>query len=344
MAPPRTDGQIQVYRDPSVRYETPRILYVNGIQTTGETHELTALVLSQITQRPVIGVYNRTAGHGTAKGFFFDLLQCGGDWINGFSSQVGEFGFDAVNSAIDHVRKWMGRPSASNPADVGRKLREKIPRDRLVRFIERYLAATNDASASLFSELNRYMGSRQLIVAHSQGNLITASALWALQTVHGEGGLGNLQVYSVASPAPAWPAGINFRIKVYGHTNDPVTLADPKNLLGRRSAGDWREFEGGGFKGIDPHDIAVNFFGTNMVSRIRSDLGLGPFADTSGQEQTYKPGDRVHVVNRGDTLSALSTRYYGAPNRWQEIYNRNQGVIGADPNRLQPGMKIVIPA
>ncbi len=343
MSAPSNDGQVQVYRDPAVRHELPRILYINGIQTTGESHELTALVLSQVTQRPVTGIYNRTAGQGKVKGFVFDFLQCGGDWVNSFGSQVGEFGFDAVNSAINHVRKLTGG-SGGNPADVGKSLRAKVPRDKLVRFLEGYLGTTNKASAALFSELNVHLGSRQLIVAHSQGNLVTASALWALQTAHGDSAFSQLQVYSVASPVPAWPAGINFRIKVYGHTNDPVTLADPKNLLGRRSAGDWRSFDGGGIKGIDPHDIAVNFFGTNMISRIRSDLGLGPFEDTTSAAQSYKPGDRVHVVNRGDNLSGIATRYYGSPARWQEIYSRNQAMIGTNPNLLQAGMKLVIPA
>lgn len=342
MSAPTYDGQVAVYQDTGVANATPRIIYVNGIQTTGDTHASTALALSQITQRSVIGVYNRTAGS-DAKGWMFDFLQCGSDWVNGFSNQVGEFGFDAVNAAVNKVRSWTGR-STGTPSDAGQALRDKLSQPKLVDFLRKYLAATNEASASLFLQLHNHVSQRQLIVAHSQGNLVTASALWALQVVHGSRGFSGIQVYSVASPAPAWPAGVNFRIKVYGHTNDAVTLFDPKNLLGRRSAGDWRQHGESSLPGVDAHDIAVNFFGTNFVSRIRSDLGLGEMSDSTGTPQPYLPGDKVHVVNSGESVSAIAQKYLGSVTRWEEVYDRNREVIGPNPNLIQPGMRLVIPA
>lgn len=342
MSAPKWDGWIQAYADAGVSATTPRILYINGIQTTGIVHEQTALMLSQITQRVIIGVYNKTSGI-SKKGMVLDLLQCLGDWRSSFIDQLGEFGFDAVNAAVDRVRKWTGR-SEGPPSNVADDLRQRVPKANLVRFLSEYMAVNNKASSNLFQELHRHLGARQLIVAHSQGNLVTASALWALQTVHGAGGLRNLQVYSIASPVPAWPAGTNFRIKVYGHKNDVVTLADPKNLLGRRSAGDNERLHGhSSLPGIDPHDISVNFFGTNFVSRIRSDLGLGKWEDSREQHQPYKPGDRVHVVNRGESLSLIAKKYYGTPSKWRMIYDRNRDTVGSDPDRISVGVRLIVP-
>lgn len=341
---PTLDGQVKKYRHPTALNASPRIIYINGIQTSGDTHERTALWLSQITLRPIIGVYNMSGGVNSAKGFVVDFLQCVGDWGNSFISQLGEFGFDAVDAVVNRVKAWTGSRN-SNPIRVADELRKKLPAQKLASFLESYLAQNNRATAQLFTELNSHIHTKQSIVAHSQGNLITANALWALQILHGAQGLRNIQIYSVSSPVPAWPAGINFRIKVYGHKNDLVTYADPKNLVGRRSKGDNERLHGSSsLPWIPPHDISVNFFGTNFVSRIRSDLGLGDFEDSRANHQPFLPGDHVHVVNRGESLSSISNQYFGTHSRWPEIYKRNVMSIGSNPNRISVGLRLIIPA
>lgn len=51
---------------------------------------------------------------------------------------------------------------------------------------------------------------------------------------------------------------------------------------------------------------------------------------------------RFHIVADGDSLSRLSLRYYGTPNRWQEIFNANRDVLqGA--NSLRVGQRLRIP-
>jgi nucleoid-associated protein YgaU len=60
----------------------------------------------------------------------------------------------------------------------------------------------------------------------------------------------------------------------------------------------------------------------------------------------------VHVVARGDTLWEIAERHLPAPRRqpseiaryWPRIYAANRGVIGTDPDRLLPGMRLSIPA
>ena len=54
------------------------------------------------------------------------------------------------------------------------------------------------------------------------------------------------------------------------------------------------------------------------------------------------PGARTHTVVAGDSLSRISQRYYGAANRWQEIYNANVDKLG--PNGvLRVGTELRIP-
>jgi len=51
---------------------------------------------------------------------------------------------------------------------------------------------------------------------------------------------------------------------------------------------------------------------------------------------------RYHAVSEGDSLSRISTRYYGTPNRWQEIFQANREALQGS-NSLRIGMQLRIP-
>jgi len=51
---------------------------------------------------------------------------------------------------------------------------------------------------------------------------------------------------------------------------------------------------------------------------------------------------RFHILRRDETLSSVSQLYYGTPNKWQKILDANKNVI-KDPNKVQPGTKLIIP-
>lgn len=51
---------------------------------------------------------------------------------------------------------------------------------------------------------------------------------------------------------------------------------------------------------------------------------------------------RTYVVQRGDTLSSISRRFYGTPGKWRRILEANRSVL-SDPNQIRPGMELVIP-
>lgn len=79
----------------------------------------------------------------------------------------------------------------------------------------------------------------------------------------------------------------------------------------------------------------------NRQSIIKQDQS--PPMDVSQYVQAEKiKTQRFHIVRKDQTLSAISRQYYGSPNKWQKIVDANRDVI-KDPNKLQTGMKLIIP-
>ena len=65
------------------------------------------------------------------------------------------------------------------------------------------------------------------------------------------------------------------------------------------------------------------------------------------QPQEMQPADNVqparyHIVQKGDTLSAISQKYYGSARYQQKIFSANSNVL-KDPDRLIPGTRLLIP-
>lgn len=123
-----------------------------------------------------------------------------------------------------------------------------------------------------------------MIVAHSQGNLIASNALFVLEDLLGSSALRNIRVYSLASPAPAWPLGLRKTNGGGGRQenafmNDLVMLLRPHNLAAKvgirrfQNEGDFRTHESSGPVSITPHDTNLNI-ALNFLLSIRGDLGL----------------------------------------------------------------------
>ncbi len=53
--------------------------------------------------------------------------------------------------------------------------------------------------------------------------------------------------------------------------------------------------------------------------------------------------DRIHVVRPGDTLYKLSREYYGTHRNWRRIYEANRTTLTEGPDKLEVGMRLVIP-
>lgn len=322
--PPTRDGEVRVYR-PTLKFPPappgsrsgpplavtrlshPRpdtLFYVNGIQTNPEAHARTAVLVANLSERSVVGVFNASGGSG-ALGMGADLAQCAADWLSSGSAAVVER-VGAVLSAPVNWGQHLARGFASlfvddappvRPVNLLVDVQRVIPEQIRVGLVSRRLGLYNKATQSLYQQLVLNRGKSIGIVAHSQGNLVTCDALWAYTFSFGEAALEKVRVYSLASPAPAWPLGLRWRRLVYGHFNDPVPgVADPHNLplLGRllsgRTAGDWRTHTVPGnavaTHTLDytfaAHDVERLVFLLNFANRIRGIHGLPPVGVPAG--------------------------------------------------------------
>lgn len=50
----------------------------------------------------------------------------------------------------------------------------------------------------------------------------------------------------------------------------------------------------------------------------------------------------TYTIQAGDTLSSVSRKVYGTPNRWKEIYEKNKDTMSS-PSALRPGQVLKIP-
>jgi nucleoid-associated protein YgaU len=79
---------------------------------------------------------------------------------------------------------------------------------------------------------------------------------------------------------------------------------------------------------------------TSAEPRVTSDKSR-----TTNNEQlttNSEPTQRIHIVQKGDTLSSISAKYYGSVRQWRKIVLANRDNL-PDPNRLIPGSKLLIP-
>ncbi len=79
---------------------------------------------------------------------------------------------------------------------------------------------------------------------------------------------------------------------------------------------------------------------TNDEPQVTSDN----LRSTSNEQRTMNTelSQKIHIVQKGDTLSSISAKYYGSAKQWRKIVAANRDNL-PDPNRLIPGVKLIIP-
>src|SRR5262245_57944714 len=94
-------------------------------------------------------------------------------------------------------------------------------------------------------------------------------------------------------------------------------------------------------KGTAPSQQAANAV-WDAIKRINPKLDdiVADFPiDTSMQSGSM----RTYKVKPGDTLSKISQQFFGDPNQYQKIFDANRDKL-SDPNKIQPGQELKIPA
>jgi nucleoid-associated protein YgaU len=114
------------------------------------------------------------------------------------------------------------------------------------------------------------------------------------------------------------------------------------------SAKDWKRIANANPL-VDPNSMKV---GAKLRIPAKADGGTTAVASaettkpttTAGTAGGSSGGSQSHTVASGDTLSSISTKYYGSGKHWNKIYASNKSLIGTDPGNLKVGQKLTIPS
>ncbi len=90
---------------------------------------------------------------------------------------------------------------------------------------------------------------------------------------------------------------------------------------------------------------ATEYASNSDITSIKQiqDESVIEIPDSSKYEQTEKiQTQKFHIVQKDETLSGISQKYYGSANKWKNIYEFNRNVI-EDPNKIRSGIKLIIP-
>lgn len=119
-----------------------------------------------------------------------------------------------------------------------------------------------------------------------------------------------------------------------------VVTGTPINMAVAIERFEWGEV--GGSRDVE-YVLELKEFRFVTIKRVEGFI----VAPTTGGGNTARPDTRPqatsYTVKSGDNLSLISKRVYGESSRWREIYNANKAAIGSDPNKLKPGITLVIP-
>jgi nucleoid-associated protein YgaU len=80
----------------------------------------------------------------------------------------------------------------------------------------------------------------------------------------------------------------------------------------------------------------------NSLSKPAPVVKVIPQPSVEIKPQAGEKTIRFHVVEKGQTLSRIAELYYGSQRQWPKIFNANRDIL-PDPNRLTPGLKLIIP-
>lgn len=115
---------------------------------------------------------------------------------------------------------------------------------------------------------------------------------------------------------------INVLVQISAHTST-FKGGEPGDVYFDLTCRTWRE-------------VKVRTTAEQFTPVSSAGVAVAPRPDT-------KPVPKVYVVKPGDTLWKIAKLQLGNGSKYSAIYNANKAVIGPDPNKIIPGMKLVMP-
>lgn len=99
----------------------------------------------------------------------------------------------------------------------------------------------------------------------------------------------------------------------------------------------------GGEPGDVYYDLSLRVYQEVKVRSVSTATTTTPTTQNTQKTRTdNKPIPKTYVVKSGDNLYTIA-KTFGISGGWQALYNKNSGVIGANPDLIYPGQKLVIP-
>ena len=81
---------------------------------------------------------------------------------------------------------------------------------------------------------------------------------------------------------------------------------------------------------------------SDLIADINVNPSAAPQTQTAGAGVGGGENVRRYTVKAGDSLSKISSQFYGDPNQYNRIFEANRDQL-KDPNKIQPGQQLVIP-
>ncbi|MFM8641241.1 MAG: LysM peptidoglycan-binding domain-containing protein [Phycisphaerales bacterium] len=132
---------------------------------------------------------------------------------------------------------------------------------------------------------------------------------------------------------PAMPATAGSRSYV-------IKSGDTLEAIARAQLGDgqkWRQIASA-TPGLNPNNLKVGQSITIPEGGVEAPRAAGSVGTATPVE------GNAYTVQKGDTLVALSRKFYGGDGEWKRILEANRSLLKGDPASLKPGMKLTIPA
>ena len=103
-------------------------------------------------------------------------------------------------------------------------------------------------------------------------------------------------------------------------------------------------------QGVAPSEAAKNKVWDQIKqvnpnwAQVTADISVDPNGKPAGAAAGFAAVQQlVYTVQPGDTLSKISKEMYGKPSDYMKIFEANRDVLN-DPNKINPGQKLKIPA
>ncbi|CAM3329104.1 peptidoglycan-binding protein LysM [Pseudomonas floridensis] len=88
--------------------------------------------------------------------------------------------------------------------------------------------------------------------------------------------------------------------------------------------------------------ILVTLGNIKGVEKVDDQMTIAAAGSASGASSSVSAQSRFVTVEKGDTLSAISKRVYGDPNKYQKIFEANQPMLKS-VDKIYPGQTLRIP-